>query len=66
MWEDPIVSDVRRIREQLAGEYNFDVHAIFEEMRKRQVQLGTRLVAPERAERAVPTDRNSVLPHLGR
>jgi len=66
MWEDPIVSDVRRIREQLAGEYNFDVHAIFEEMRKRQVQLGARLVAPEKTERAAPPDRDSIASHLGR
>jgi len=66
MWEDPIVSDVHRVREQLAGEYNFDVRAIFEEMRKRQAQLGARLVAPEKTKRAVSSDRDSVPSYFGR
>ncbi len=45
MWDDPIVSDVRRIREQLAADFNFDVHAIFSDMRSRQNKVGARLVA---------------------
>jgi hypothetical protein len=44
MWEDPIVADVHRIREQLSAAYDFDVKAIFADLRKRQVVLGTRLV----------------------
>jgi hypothetical protein len=44
MWEDPIVEDVHRIREQLAAEYGFDVKAIFADLRKRQAALGERLV----------------------
>jgi len=41
MWEDPIVLEVRRIREELSGRFNFDVDAIFEDMRKRQTTLGS-------------------------
>ncbi|MCL6546967.1 MAG: hypothetical protein K6T61_17275 [Bryobacteraceae bacterium] len=44
MWEDPIVADVHRIREKLAAEFNFDVTAIFADLRKRQPALGARLV----------------------
>jgi hypothetical protein len=44
MWEDPIVADVHRIREQLSAAYGFDVNAIFADLRKRQSALGTRLV----------------------
>jgi len=29
MWEDPIVAEVHRIREQLAAKFNYDVEAIF-------------------------------------
>jgi hypothetical protein len=45
MWEDPIVAEIHRIREQLAAQFGFDVHAMFEDMRKRQAALGSRLVS---------------------
>jgi len=53
MWEDPIVADVHRIREKLAAEFNFDLKAIFADLRKRQAALGGRLVHPKK--RAEPT-----------
>ena len=53
MWEDPIVAEVHRIREKLAAEFNYDVKAIFADMRKRQSALGGRLV-PQKV-RAEPT-----------
>ena len=57
MWEDPIVKEVHRIREELAAEYGFDVKAIFTELRKRQASLGSRLVPQKtRAERTAATD----------
>jgi hypothetical protein len=40
MWEDPIVEEVRRTRERLAAEHNFDIRAIFADLRKRQTSLG--------------------------
>jgi len=48
MWEDPIVHEVRSEREKLAAQFNFDVDAIFEDLRKRQITLGERLVRPRR------------------
>jgi hypothetical protein len=45
MWEDPIVAEVHRIREELAARFDFDVHAMFADMRKRQTALGSRLVS---------------------
>jgi hypothetical protein len=47
MWEDPIVAEVHRTREQLAAKYNFDVSAFFADLRRRQVALGERLVRVE-------------------
>jgi hypothetical protein len=44
MWEDPIVSDVRRVREQLSAQFDFDLKAIFADLRDRQTALGDRLV----------------------
>lgn len=46
MWEDPIVAEVHRTREKLAAKFNFDVKAIFADIRKRQTALGARLVSP--------------------
>ncbi len=45
MWDDPIVADVRRAREELSARFNFDVKAIFADMRNRQKALGGRLVS---------------------
>jgi hypothetical protein len=69
MYEDPIVDEVRKTREHLAEKHNFDVGAIFEDLRKRQGTLGKRLVRRERkqiAEQAAAPDRNSAALHPGR
>lgn len=58
MWEDPIVAEVRRIREQLSERFGYDVKAIFADIRERQAALGARLVWPKkRAEPEVQVDR---------
>ncbi|MCP4350116.1 MAG: hypothetical protein GY795_31940 [Desulfobacterales bacterium] len=44
MWEDPIVKEVRKIRENLEAEFNFETKAIFNDIRQRQSALGSRLV----------------------
>ena len=41
MFEDPIVAEVRRVRDELARQFNYDVHAICEDLRKRQGQTVT-------------------------
>jgi hypothetical protein len=48
MWEDPIVAEVHRTRAELAAAFNFDVKAIFADLRKRQAALGPRLVSPKK------------------
>jgi hypothetical protein len=44
MNDDPIVGAVRQVREQLAAKFNYDVHAIFADMRAREKQIGERLI----------------------
>jgi hypothetical protein len=69
MWEDPIVQEVRREREKLSAKFNFDVGAIFEDLRKRQSTLGPRLVRRkqrENAEHRAAQDRDSAALHPGR
>lgn len=58
MWEDPIVADVRRAREELSARFDFDVKAIFADIRHRQTALGKRLVSRKRrAEQGAVADR---------
>lgn len=55
MWEDPIVAEVHRIRQEIAAKYNFDMAAYFADVQRRQAALGDRLVSQQ--ERAEPPDR---------
>jgi hypothetical protein len=69
MWEDPIVSEVRQVREELATRFNFDVSAIFADLRARQTSLGSRLVRrcrSKKAEQAAAPEGDSTLLHPGR
>jgi len=36
MFDDPIVAEVRRARDELARRFNYDIHAICEDLRKRE------------------------------
>jgi hypothetical protein len=63
MWEDPIVAEVREVREKLAAEFGFDVKAIFADLRKRQGSLGGRLIRQKK--RGVSTAEAGRGPHSG-
>nr|VFJ50776.1 MAG: hypothetical protein BECKFW1821A_GA0114235_102834 [Candidatus Kentron sp. FW]VFJ52828.1 MAG: hypothetical protein BECKFW1821B_GA0114236_101317 [Candidatus Kentron sp. FW] len=41
---DPIVQEVRRIRDEHARQFNYDLNAISEDYMARQIQEGSRLV----------------------
>ena len=69
MWKDPIVNEVRRIREELAEQHNFDVGSIFAEIRKKQTTYGKRLICREsqmKAEQGAAPDRYSATLKNGR
>ena len=36
MTNDPIVEEVRRVRDSLARQFNYDIHAIFADLRARE------------------------------
>jgi hypothetical protein len=44
MNDDPIVASVRKVRDELAAAFGYDVHAIFADLRRREAVLGNRLV----------------------
>ena len=41
---DEIIFDVRKIRDQIVAEYNYDLHSLCEEIRRREKQHKERLV----------------------
>jgi hypothetical protein len=43
--KDPIVAEVRRIRDQLAAKYDYDLKAIFKASRKREKKCGHSVVS---------------------
>ncbi len=69
MWEDPIVNEIRKIRENLESKFDFDSNLIFKDIRKRQSKLGNRLVNRSKkiaAEQLASPDRDSAALHPGR
>ena len=44
-WHDPIVEEIRRIRDQQAAELDYDLKAIFERARRRQKQSKRKTVS---------------------
>ncbi len=53
MFHDPIVEEVRAIREQLAAQFNFDIRKIVEDAQRRQATSGSRIVSFERPNKAL-------------
>lgn len=44
-WHDPVVEEVRRVREQQAAELDYDLTALFERARRRQKQSNRKTVS---------------------
>ena len=51
MNDDPIVANVRKVRDELAAAFGYDVQAIFADLRRREASLGDRLVKQPEAKR---------------
>ncbi len=68
MWEDPIINEVRTVRKNLEAKFNFETKAIFKDIRKRQTNLGSRLVCRKKnmADQKTAPNRDSAMLHPGR
>ena len=45
MWQDPIVEEIHRIRDEYAKKFNYDLHAICEDLREKQSTSGRKVVS---------------------
>ncbi len=48
MWKDEIVEEIHRIREEYAKSFNYDLNAIFTDLRKKQEKSGREVVTLSR------------------
>lgn len=51
MWEDEIVEEIHRIREEYAKSFNYDLDAMFADLQKKQAESGKEVVrlSPKRS-----------------
>jgi hypothetical protein len=45
MWQDPIVEQIHKIRQEHAGKFNFDLRAIFEELKEQEKKSRRKIVS---------------------
>ena len=48
MWKDQIVEEIHQIREAYAKSFDYDLDAIFEDLRKKEAQSGREVVSLSR------------------
>jgi hypothetical protein len=57
---DTIVEEIRRIRDEHARQFNYDLHAMCEDLRREQALSGDKFVSlPKRPTRFVPRKQES-------
>ena len=45
MWKDEIVEEIHKYREEYAAKFNYDVRAIFEDLKRKQKESGRKYVS---------------------
>lgn len=45
MWKDPIVEEVRKIREEHAARFNYDLDAIYKDLKRLEQESGRKTVS---------------------
>lgn len=54
MWNDPIVEETRKLRDEYAGQFDYDVWRIFRDLKERERKSGSRYVSFPPRNPAVP------------
>ncbi len=45
MWKDEIVEEVRKVRDEYAAKFDYDLDAIYEDIKKQEKQSGRKIVS---------------------
>lgn len=57
-WSDPIVDEVRRVRDAYAARFNYDLRAIFRDLKEQEKRSGRKVVscpAESESSKALPS-----------
>jgi hypothetical protein len=56
MWEDPIVEEVRKVRDRHAAQFHYDLEEIYRDLKRQEIQSGKTFVShPPRRIPATPS-----------
>jgi hypothetical protein len=56
-WESPVVLEVRKVKERLAAKFNYDIDAMFRDLREREKTSGQRYVDLSKPRRKARTKK---------
>jgi hypothetical protein len=59
-WSDPIVDEVRRVRDEYAARFNYDLRAIYRDLKEQEKRSGRRFVSY--AQDGLPGPNHSLRP----
>ena len=45
MWKDTIVEDVRKVREEHAAKFNYDLDTIYQDLKKQEKRSGREVIS---------------------
>lgn len=43
MWQDPLVEEIRIIRDEYAGKFDYDLDAIYRDLKEKEIKNGRKL-----------------------
>jgi len=61
MWQDPIVEEIRRIRDEHARRFDYNLHAMCEDFRREQMSSGRTVVSRKPRMPAAPVEHHGAL-----
>ena len=65
MWQDPIVEEVRAIRDAYAKRFDYDLNAIYRDLKEQELKSGWKLVSLQPKRIAVKESKNRHVSETG-
>lgn len=60
-WNDEIVEEVRRVREEHAAKFDYDISAICADIRRKQAESGRKIVSFTESEKETDKEKSDLL-----
>jgi hypothetical protein len=62
VWQDPIVEEVRRARDAYAKQFNYDLDAIYRDLKTKERQSGRRVISSPSKRAKTPDSQGAAKP----